>query len=181
MGTDAVVECPADFGDPEGYMVWTRNDLLLSKNGRFCPENGRLTIQNIQRDDAATYRCSLNHLGIHDSRYITVAVLERSELAPTIVEPMNPIEVMYRDPLDLLCQLEEPRNNVHYTWTVDTDFEDSHIANTTSALHRDAEQFLGGRYTCKAENEYGYDEQVFFVKILGRLNHELAIFDSFNT
>ena len=165
--TDAVVECPAFFGDPPGIMIWTRNNMAITDD-RFTLEGGQMRIQNIQESDEAVYRCSINLLGIVDSRDITVNVLERSELAPRIVEPSNPIEVMYGDPLDLTCQLEVQRDDVHYTWTVDTDYEDNHFKNTTPALHRDAYQFLGGRYTCKAVNEYGYDEQVFYVRILGK-------------
>ncbi|MGJ8945984.1 immunoglobulin domain-containing protein, partial [Salmonella enterica subsp. enterica serovar Kentucky] len=124
--------------------------------------------QNIQKNDEGVYRCSINRLGIVDSRFINVNVLERSELAPRIVEPMSPIEVVYGGPLYLVCQLEVQRDNILYTWTVDTDFEDNHFKNTTPTFHRDAYQFLGGRYTCKAENEYGYDEQVSYVRILGK-------------
>ena len=167
-GTDAVVECPAFFGDPPGNMIWTRDNALIT-NDRFTLEDGRMRIQNIQENDEGVYRCSINRLGIVDSRYITVNVLERSELAPRIVEPMNPIEVLYGDPLDLVCLLEVQRDDVLYTWTVNSaNFEDSHTRNTTPTLHRDAYQFLGGRYTCKAENKYGYDEQVFYVRILGK-------------
>ena len=165
--TDAVVECPAFFGDPPGHMIWSRNDRSITDN-RFTLENGRMRIQNIQESDEATYRCSINRLGIVDSRYITVAVLERSELAPKIVEPQNPIDVRYGDPLDLMCELEVQRDNVDYTWIVDTGFENSHNKSAIPSLHRDANHFLSGRYTCKAENEYGYDEQVFCVRILGK-------------
>ena len=167
--TVAVVECPAFFGDPPGQMFWSRNDSSITDN-RFTLENGRMRIQNIRESDEAIYRCSINRLGIIiDSRFITVAVLERSELAPKIFEPQNPIEVRYGDPLDLTCELEVQRDNVNYTWIVDTDFEDSHNKSTIPSLYRDANHFLGGRYTCKAENEYGYDEQVFIVRILGKI------------
>ena len=166
--TDAVVECPAFFGDPQGNMVWTRDDVIVTGD-RFTGEDGRMRIQNIQESDGGVYRCSIRLLGIVDSRDVTVNVLERDSLAPRIVEPSNPIEVVYGNPLDILCQLEEQRNDVHYTWTVDTDYEDNHFKNTTPSLHRDAHNFLGGRYTCKAENIYGYDEQVFHVRILGKL------------
>ena len=164
--TDAAVECPAFFGDPTGHMIWSRDDRAITDN-RFTLENGRMRIQNIQESDEAIYRCSINRLGIVDSRYITVAVLERSELAPKIVEPQNPIEVRYRGPLDLTCELEVQSHNVDYTWTVETDFENSHNKSTTNSLHRDINAFLGGWYTCKAKNEFGYDKQVFYVRITG--------------
>ena len=165
--TDAVVECPAFFGDPQGNMVWTRDGVLITSD-RFTPEDGRMRIQNIQESDEGDYRCSISLQGIVDSRYVTVNVLERDSLAPRIIEPSNPLEVEYGDPLDITCQLEERRDDVHYTWTVDTDYEESHRKNATPSLHRDADEFLGGRYTCKAENIYGYDEQVFHVRILGK-------------
>ena len=164
---DAVVKCPAFFGNPPGHMTWTRDNMMIT-DGRFILEDGRMRIQNIQESDEGIYRCSINQLGIVDSRFINVVVLERASLTPRIVEPLNPIEVMYGDPLDLTCQLQEQRDNVHYTWTVDTDYEDNHFRNTTPTLHRDVDQFLGGRYTCKAVNEYGYDEQVFYIRILGK-------------
>ena len=162
-GTDAVVECPAFFGDPPGHMVWTRDNAQIL-NERFIPEDGRLTILNIQNGDNAIYRCSIARLGIVDSRLITVAVLERSELAPRIVEPRNPIEVMYRDSLDLHCQVEIPKDNFYYTWTVDTLSELSLLTNTTPSFHRNSGKFVGGRYTCRVENDFGYDEQVFFIR-----------------
>ena len=166
--TVAIVECPAFFGEPPGHMIWTRDDMVII-DGRFTPEDGRMRIQNIQESDEGTYRCSINRLGIVDQRFVTVTVgvLERDSLAPRIIKPSNPIEVMYGDPLNLTCQLEEQRDDVHYSWTVDTDYEDSHFENTTPVLHRDVHQFIGGRYVCKAENEYGYDEQVFYIRVLG--------------
>ena len=166
--TDAVVQCPAFFGEPPGHMIWTRDDMVqVITDGRFTLEDGRMRIQNIQESDEGIYRCSINRLGIVDQRYITVNVLERDSLALRIIEPSNPIEVMYGDPLDLTCQLEVQRDDVHYTWTVDTDYEDNLFQNTTPSLHRSPYQFLGGFYTCRAENDYGYDQQVFYVRILG--------------
>jgi hypothetical protein len=172
--TDVVVECPAFLGDPQGTMIWLRDSMVISRminDDQFIPEDGRLTILNIREGDEGVYRCAISLLGIRDSRYITINVLERDTLAPRIVEPSNPIQVMYGDPLDLTCQLEVQRDDVQYTWTVDTNYEDDHFKNTTPALHRDAYRFLGGRYTCKAVNEYGYDEQVFHVRILGKSVH----------
>ena len=167
--TDAVVECPAFFGDPPGNMIWTRNNTNVGiTDERFIPEDDRLTILNIRDGDEGIYRCTINRPGIIDSRFITVHVLERHSLAPRIVEPLNLTQVMYGDALDLICQLEEQRDDVQFTWTVETDYEDDQFKNTTPAFHRDAYGFLGGRYTCKAENEYGYDEQVFRVRILGK-------------
>ena len=171
--TDAVVECPAYFGEPQGTMAWLRDDVLISGD-RFIPEDGRLTILDIGDGDEGVYRCSLRRLGIIASRYVTINVLERRSLAPRIVEP-NPIEVVFGDPLDILCQLEDQRDGVHYTWTVNTDYEDNHFKNATPAFHRNASQFLAGRYTCKAENEYGYDEQVFYVRILGKSEQAIRV------
>ena len=115
-GTDAVVDCPAFFGDPPGHMIWIRDDRSFTDN-RFTLEDGRMRIQNIRETDEAIYRCSIFHLGIVDSRYITVAVLERSKLAPKIIE-QNPIEVRYGDPLDLTCELEVQRDNIDYMSTL---------------------------------------------------------------
>jgi hypothetical protein len=179
------LNCPTHFVEdaPNSWATKTSaaNGQLFSisfwytPHDRFTTEDGRMRIQNIQRNDGGIYRCSILLLGIVDSRYITVNVLERDSLAPRIVVPSNPIQVMYGDPLDLICQLEEQRDiddlDVQYTSTVDTDYEDNHFKNTTADLHRDAYQFLGGRYTCRAVNEYGYDEQVFYVRILGKSIH----------
>ena len=168
---DAVVECPAFFGDPPGTMVWLHDDVLITGD-RFIPEDGRLTILDISDGDEGVYRCALRRrLSIVDSRYINVTVRERDSSAPRIVEPLNPIKVLYVDSLDLHCLLEEPRDDVYYTWTVDTLSELSHLTNTTPSLHRDVGKFVGGRYTCRVENNYGYDEQIFFVRILGK-DHE---------
>ena len=174
--TDAVVECPAFFGDPPGNMVWTHNSTNVGiTDERFIPEDGRLTILNIQDGDEGIYRCALNQLqvGIVDSRFITVHVLERHSLAPRIVEPLNPIEVVYWNSLDLHCQLKDPRDDIYYTWTVDTSLTSNFglftKLNATPEFHQDVGKFIEGRYTCRVENNYGYDEQIFFVTILGKL------------
>jgi hypothetical protein len=170
--TDAVVECPAFFGDPPGNMTWTRNNTNVgTTDERFIPEDDHLTILNIRADDDVLYECLLGRHGIIDSRFVTVAVLERSSLAPRIVEPSNPIEVVYWDSLDLHCRLVVPRDDVYYTWTVDTSSEFRLLTNMTPMFHQDIDKFVGGRYTCRVENNYGYDEQIFFVTILGK-NHE---------
>ena len=128
--TDAVVECPAFFGDPQG-VICTRDNVT---DDRFTPN-----IQNIQQNDSAIYRCSII-IRLHESQFITINILKWDSLAPRIVEPSDSIiQVIY-----------------------------NHHKNTTPTLHRDAHQSLGGRYTCKAENEYGYDEQVFYVRVLGK-------------
>ena len=51
---------------------------------------------------------------------------------------------------------------------VDTSNEFGLFTNATPSFHRDADKFIGGRYTCRVENNYGYDEQIFFVTILGK-------------
>ena len=78
--TDAVVECPAFFGDPPGTMVWVRDNVVITGD-RFIPEDGRLTILNIRDGDDGEYRCSLRRLDIVGSRYITVNVLKRNSSA----------------------------------------------------------------------------------------------------
>jgi hypothetical protein len=164
---DAVVKCPAFFGDPRGTMIGILDDVVVTDD-RFIPEDGCLTILNIRNGDEGVYRCSISLLGIVGSRYITVNVLKRDSLTPKIVEPSNPMRVMYRDPLDLTCQLEVQRDDVQYTWTVDTDYEDSHFKIIALGLHRDAYQYLEGNYTCGAVLKFGYDRQVFYVEIQGK-------------
>ena len=121
--TDAVMECPAFFGDPPGTMIWTLNKSKTNvdvgiMHERFITEDGRLTILNIHNGDEGVYRCAINRLGIVrvDSRFITVGIVERDNLAPRIIEPLNPIEVVYWDSLDLNCLLEVQRDDVYYTW-----------------------------------------------------------------
>ena len=177
-GTDAVVQCPAFLGDPEGEMYWLHNNEVITDDNRFIPAAEHLTIQNALVDDSDSYQCVLYRNGVVGITNITVVVQEHSALAPRIVDPVNPIVVMYGQPLNLTCQPVEEKEKVLYTWTVDTPHEHDHFVNTTSRLYREPDDFLGGRYTCRVENQYGYDEQLFFVKILGEsvlhLNHKLA-------
>ena len=121
---DAVVKCSAFFGDPPGCMIWTVGDLIIIGD-HFILGEGQMIIQNIQNIDGGVYRCSISLFGIVDSRFITVAVLERSDLAPKIVKPTSPIMVLSGGPLDLVCLLETQINNISYTWMVDSDFEDN--------------------------------------------------------
>ena len=124
------MECPAFFGDPQG---------VICTHDNATDDRLTLSIQNIQQNDSAIYRCSII-IRLHESQFITVNILKWDSLAPRIVEPSNSIiQVIY-----------------------------NHYKNTTPTLHRDAHQFLGGRYTCKAENEYGYDKQGFYVRVLGK-------------
>ena len=169
--TDAVVECPAFFGDPQGTMIWIRNGVIVTGD-RFIPEDGRLTILDIGDGDEGVYRCSIRLLGIVDSRYVTVNVLERDSLAPRIVEPSNPIEVEYGDPLDIMCELEEQRDDVQYTWTVSTGrYEDNHFKNATSVFHRAGhflvELFLHENFQCVLLSNYSQknNKQVFSQQI----------------
>ena len=176
-GTDAVVECPAFLGYPSQVfqIYWLRNGQWINYNdSRFIEEDGQLTILDVRPEDAGTYECLLPcpHCELPEYRSITVSVAKKpnssaSLVAPVIVEPENPILVEYGKPLDLTCELVDTKNDVQYSWTIDTDFKQNHLANTTQQLHKDPYKFLGGRYTCRAENQYGYDEELFFVKILG--------------
>ena len=79
------------------------------------------------------------------------------------------MKVPYDQPLDLSCQLEEPKENVNYSWTIHTEFEHDYLINSRATLHRDRGQFLGGIYTCRAENQCGHDIADFAVKLSGKL------------
>ena len=151
-------------------MLWFHDNLAIHDAGnRFIQSPEQLTIQNATVNDSGSYLCVLYQNGIVDTTNITVVVHERSSLGPRIVDLENPIKVTYGQPLDLMCRLVKQKENVHYTWTVDTTHERDYLVNTTPRLYREPNDFVGGRYLCKAENQYGYDEQLFFVKILGEL------------
>ena len=76
--------------------------------------------------------------------------------------------MVYGGALDLPCLLDEPKDNVVYSWTINTEFEHDHIVDTHASLHRDSGKFLGGVYTCRAENKFGVDFADFTVKIVGK-------------
>lgn len=176
-GTDAVVKCPANFGSsPPAEMRWTRNDeSTLNKDrsvtlisDRFVPESGVLRIQNIRVEDSGSYTCLLYRNGIIGRKTIRVEVLPQSEFAPKINDTIRKYEVMYEHPLTLPCKLVKSLENVTYSWTIDTEYEQDILKNTHAELHRDARKFVSGRYTCRAENKYGYDETDFIVRINGK-------------
>ena len=172
-GTDAVVECPAFFGvDTSARMLWFHN-LVTIRSGRcFSPENGRLTIHNIRmKDSDGNYQCSIFHNhGIVATKTIQIEVLPQSKFAPKIDDTNRRIEVAYGQPLNLPCRLKQQGESVTYSWTIDTEFEHDVLVNTTADLHIEAHKFVGGIYTCKAENEFGYDIADFSVKIIGKQN-----------
>ena len=99
---------------------------------------------------------------------IRVKVLPQSKFAPKINNAIRRFEVMHGDPLTLPCKLVKSQENVRYSWTIDTEFEHDILKNTHAVLCRDAMKFVSGRYTCRAENQYGYDETDFIVRINGR-------------
>ena len=175
-GSDAVIECPAFFGaeqDTRAEMLWVyKGNTLSMKNNRFTPEDGLLTIHNIRRSDGDfQYTCRLHRYpdGFIDSgRTITVEVIPRHKFAPKINSTMPRVEVTYGQSLNLSCDLEEKKGNVTYSWTIKTKHE-SNVLTNSSLLHRAPHTFVGGIYTCKAENKFGYDIVDFSVKILGKL------------
>lgn len=169
-GTDVVVECPAIFGNPPASMYWSRDNRPIQNSTRFSAENGRLRIQNIHMEDMRdNYVCDLQlNDGNAYSKTIKVEVVPRNELAPRINDVNRRTEVAYGDPLDLPCILEEQKDDVTFSWTINTEFEHDHQVNTRANLHRQAHEFLGGIYTCRAENEYGFDVVNFVVKVVGK-------------
>ena len=175
--TDAVVKCPAYLGNPPtGIMTWILvnddgSESVIQNDARFTAENERLTIQNIRlEENGTTYKCQLFNRDpwVLDSKVIRVEVRPRSEYIPKIVDLRRSITVSYDQALDLPCQLQEPRENVQYSWTIHTDFEHDHLVNHGADLRRGQGQFLGGIYTCRAENQFGYDIADFAVKITGK-------------
>lgn len=173
-GSDAVIECPAIFGaEPRAEMLWFyQGNTLIMNNNRFTPEDGRLTIHNIRRSDGDfQYTCRLHRDPdgfIGRGRTITVEVIPRHKLAPKINSTMPRVEVTYGQSLNLSCDLEETKGNITYSWTIKTKHE-SNVLTSSSRLHRAPHTFVGGIYTCKAENKFGYDIVDFSVKILGKL------------
>ena len=174
-GTDAVVKCPAHFGSPAvATMFWINNTNLYIQptNEKYMAENDQLTIQNIRMEDSGTFQCSLVRQNPHRviTKTIQVEVRPQSEYVPKITDLRRRVTVPYGQPLELPCQLEEPRDNVNYSWTIQTEFEHDHLVNAESILHRNRRQFLGGIYTCRAENQFGYDIADFAVYIDGKFN-----------
>ena len=170
--TDAVVKCPAHFGNPPAIMGWIDSSIRAIHNDtKFTVENEQLTIRNIRlEENGTTFRCVLirNSPFIYIGQDIIVEVHPRSEFVPKIMDLRRRVKVSYNQSLELPCQLEEARNNVNYSWTINTDFEHDHLVNSNDTLRRDRGQFLGGIYTCRAENEFGYDIADFAVKIIGK-------------
>lgn len=172
-GTDAVVRCPANFGtNPDSVeMKWNRDGQPVSREGRFFPKNESLRIQSVQSEDSGMYKCLLlgsNGAQIFGQKDIRVEVLPQSEDAPKINGAIRKLEVMYGDPLNLRCELVNSPDNVTYSWTIDTKFEHDILKNTQSVFHRNTRKFVGGRYTCRAENRHGYSETDFIVRINGK-------------
>ena len=150
-------------------MSWFRNGNIIIERGRFAPENDYLRIQNINTDDGGNYTCRLRKGSqIIDEMTIKVEVLPQSKFAPKINDTIRRFEVMYGEPLTLPCKLVKRQKNVTYSWTIDTEFEHDILKNTHAVLNRDATKFVSGRYTCRAENQYGYDETNFIVRINGK-------------
>lgn len=148
-----------------------RTRTQIQNNAEFTPENERLIIHNIlQGESGSTYQCELNNLVpyVYDTRDIQVEVRPQSEYVPKIVDVRRRITVSYDQALDLPCQLQEPREGVQYSWTIHTEFEHDHLVNYGANLQRERGQFLGGIYTCRAENQFGYDIADFAVKITGK-------------
>ena len=176
-GTDAVIICPfSPMNNLDNIFTdWTHTNYRPFSDSRFMPSrNGELRIQDVRMEDAEiTYRCTLV-VGntAPDDRDITIEVLPRSVFAPSIDDTNRRIEVVYGEPLDLPCPLEQPKENVAYSWTINTEFEHDHIIDTHATLHRDSSKFMGGVYTCRAENEFGYDLADFTVKVVGKLRQE---------
>ena len=173
--TDAVVKCPAYFGSSTSmywYVINENGTQTLIQNGtKFTPENERLIIHDIsQGESGSTYQCVLYNSNpyVYDTRDIRVEVRPQSEYVPKIVDERRRITVSYDQALDLPCQLEEPREGVQYSWTIHTEFEHDHLVNHGANLQRGKGQFLGGIYTCRAENQFGYDIADFAVKITGK-------------
>ena len=167
-GTDAVVLCPAFLGEnPQGEMYWFRDNRFIN-NDRFSPSNGKLTIQNIRNEDSGSdYKCTISHDGVNLNQAITVEVLPQHKFAPRINDSQRRIEVVYGEPLNLPCLLEEPKDNVVYSWTINTILEHDVLVTSHGQLQKDADKFLGGIYTCRAVNQYGFDIVDFSVKIQG--------------
>ena len=167
-GTDAVVRCPARFGD-NSRMSWFRDDNIIGpESGRFAPEKDYLRIQNININDGGNYECRLRSgSNTIDKMIIQVEVLPQSKFTPKINDTIRRFEVAHGEPLTLPCKLVKKQENVTYSWTIDTEFEHDILKNTHAVLNRDATKFVSGRYTCRAENQYGYDETDFIVRING--------------
>ena len=166
-GTDAVVRCPAHFRG-NSRMSWYRDGKSRDR-GRFAPENDYLRIQNININDGGNYECRLRSgSNTIDKMIIQVEVLPQSKFTPKIDDTIRRFEVAHGEPLTLPCKLVKGQKNVTYSWTIDTEFEHDILKNTHAVFRRDATKFVSGKYTCRAENQYGYDETDFIVRINGR-------------
>ena len=170
------MECPAFFGNnSEARMIWLHNNVTIRSNQTwgYYPQNGSLIIRNIHRRvNGTNYKCSLllKSGAVSGSKTIRVDVLPQSEFAPRIDDSERNTEVVLGKPLNLSCRLKQHTiaAAVTYSWTIDTKFEHAVLINTSANLQLEAHRFLGGIYTCRAENEFGYDIADFSVKILGK-------------
>ena len=166
-GENAVIQCPAIFGATT-EMFWQKGNNQVTVVGRFTPEKGQLKIESISMEDKDNYTCFLIDTQLTLAKTITVDVLPTSEFAPSINVSQGRIGVIYGESLNLPCVLEAPKENVTYSWTINTEFEQDNLINTRANLYRSPSEFLGGIYTCKVANEFGYDVVDFIVKIFGK-------------
>ena len=184
--TEAVVKCPVYFGSsPDASIYWyiinengTQTQIQNGNDTKLKPENEQLTINDIrQEENGSTYRCVLYNRSpyVYERRDILVKVCRQHECVPKIVNERRSITVSYDQALDLPCQLEEPSECVQYSWTIHTEFEHDHLVNHGANLQRERGQFLGGIYTCRAENQFGYDIADFAVKITGKQTYWLWV------
>ncbi|XP_043849854.1 putative pregnancy-specific beta-1-glycoprotein 7 [Dromiciops gliroides] len=134
-------------------ILWVFNNQPLSLSDRMntSEDNQTLTIKGVKREDAGSYQCEVwNPIGANGSDPLNLTVSYGPEHIMFVPNPESgEIEVKFKDPLTLECQVESYPPAL-YEWqvngTVNSDFSGNTIV-IKSVSWEDS-----GKYTCLAKN-----------------------------
>lgn len=145
--------------------MWFYNGVPLTNRSNIEFQELSLLITGIRTEDSGVYQCYAEGTL---SANITINVfpgLLSSTNPPRINKTISQYEFQYEDPLDLMCDILSGDKPVNIAWRIDTILESGEVTGVT--LHREAQDYVSGVYTCIASNEYGFDSFTIDVQVSG--------------
>ncbi|XP_043848829.1 carcinoembryonic antigen-related cell adhesion molecule 5-like [Dromiciops gliroides] len=134
-------------------ILWVFNNQPLSLNDRMnmSEDNQTLTIKSVKREDAGSYQCEVwNPISANRSDPLTLTVSYGPEHIMFVPNPESgEIEVKFKDPLTLVCQVESCPPAL-YEWQVNGTVNSDFSGNTIGIKNVSWED--SGKYTCLAKN-----------------------------
>lgn len=167
LGTPGEIRCRA-VGDPIPEVSWAKDSQTVTTDSRYVVSSDKLSILGVVEDDQGTYTVEAFVPATGQNKYMNIEVTV--QIPPKIVDLPEEMRVIENERYDIQCKATGfPRPKI--TW-LDPEGKDLSVipgfdvnSDDGTLIIEKVEHGHSGQYTCRAENDAGFDEKKMPLKV----------------